>query len=402
MLENTRNFLTTRCFETIDAGHAVILNYEYTYEGTGYFIVKRTESALKKATKDAAGTRIGPTIFYERFVVVTVTPDGKGLFLVCSCGLYQRCLVPCVHLMVLKNGVVDVTTDVHLCSFKAYGTTDLLPVQRSFEDGTSSGPALTGMDATTNRDIDTYFKVADGVYHTPSDRPNLPEPVVVRVEGLQPGMPSTNRTEIKATKAPTSSSVYTKLCEHATSEFNAVANTLSTLPAAEALAKGKELISECAADCLRRAETLTGATYVPTGIPNDGPRDDYAPANAPSSSRRTPHAGPHHKNASKKRKGIAEKSTKGTNKRNTNMSSSSSSSSSRSSSGGSTIPIPRSINSTSSSSGESSSRSGVPEPTVAPARTKKQKKKSAEIAAAFNFTEEQMAAAILEPHRDAH
>jgi hypothetical protein len=86
---------------------------------------------------------IGPTFVRQRCVWVDRTKYGD-LYLRCTCGLYERELRPCRHMLAVKNGHVDVCVDVHPHYAQGHSLAKDGWVANE-NDGTADGPSPRGV-----------------------------------------------------------------------------------------------------------------------------------------------------------------------------------------------------------------------------------------------------------------
>jgi hypothetical protein len=125
-------------------------SYTVTSTRVGEFMVTLNPAALAAAkTRDGKARRIGPTYYRTRVVSTHSTRSGDKLFLKCTCGMYERCLIPCRHIAAVKNGFFDFEDDVHPMHLIVYNTTPGSSLARvQFNSGTADGPSIRGLDPT--------------------------------------------------------------------------------------------------------------------------------------------------------------------------------------------------------------------------------------------------------------
>jgi hypothetical protein len=141
-----RRHLTPAAYGLLRAQWAQHENYEVVRTHDSVIHVSLRGPKLAAAKLAAKGRRIGETYFRTREVTTQPTSSGRAC-LSCSCGYYQRVLLPCRHIFAVKRGAFEVHQDIHPQYLQIYGTdygTELPSVVQSA--GTSTGPGLAGYD----------------------------------------------------------------------------------------------------------------------------------------------------------------------------------------------------------------------------------------------------------------
>jgi hypothetical protein len=164
--------------EQLTASH----DYTVQHLGDGYFLVALTPDALATAMEAAKkNPRIGHTHYRGR-IVKTRVAHGVQLYLICPCGWYQQYLLPCRHILRIKDGNVAVQFDIHPQWFQSYGTPGLPPVLRYANEGTLDGPSLEGLDPAVVKEIEAVFRSLQG--GVPPPQPDFIAPMT-SVPGLE-------------------------------------------------------------------------------------------------------------------------------------------------------------------------------------------------------------------------
>lgn len=142
-------------------------DYETHYAGYGRWVVNRNPVALKAATAAAKDKRIGPTYFRTRIVSAVPSVCGSYLFLRCTCGFYDRCMIPCRHILSAKHGHLSLKHDVHPMYFSLYGTAYLPPTILRFDEANVDGPRLEGVGTDVVADVEQAYKTNGDVFSDP-------------------------------------------------------------------------------------------------------------------------------------------------------------------------------------------------------------------------------------------
>jgi hypothetical protein len=119
-------------------------DYDVTRHSAGHYTVLKKESRRKSAK--STRHKIGPTLYRTRLVSAAVDKR-KRVFLRCSCCYYQRFLIVCRHIIAVRGGKFDIFRDVHYRWFLLYasGVANGISFVRAFDEGTSTGPGLSGL-----------------------------------------------------------------------------------------------------------------------------------------------------------------------------------------------------------------------------------------------------------------
>jgi hypothetical protein len=121
-----------------------ILRFDSEVTGRMHWTLSRVEKP-KAAQKERLS--VGPWFLRTSIIVLCRHPDSH-FFLVCSCFLYQRELVPCECILALKRGHVDPFADFHFrwhVLYEREGAASLPTYTRSASDGQLDGPGTTGI-----------------------------------------------------------------------------------------------------------------------------------------------------------------------------------------------------------------------------------------------------------------
>ena len=139
---------------------------EFIYPGSFFLMRKEADRAAAKEGETFSTRRIGDTYYRERLVTVDVSRCRRHLYLSCTCGFYQRTLIPCRHILKVKDGRVSIQHDVHPQWFLGYSTGGF-KYMRAFDDNTNDGPRLAGVLEDNVKLIQAAYAPAGGEYIKP-------------------------------------------------------------------------------------------------------------------------------------------------------------------------------------------------------------------------------------------
>jgi hypothetical protein len=142
-LQTARKHLTPAGYALLFSQWNQYKRYTVVQTASQEIYVSLLPSELTKSKAAAEGKHIGQTYFRTRKLQTWI--DGSGRECIsCSCQYYQRCLIPCHHLLAAKNGVFELHLDIHPQYLQIYATeygVDLPHLHGGAGMQTAPGPA---------------------------------------------------------------------------------------------------------------------------------------------------------------------------------------------------------------------------------------------------------------------
>jgi hypothetical protein len=145
-LKIARKQLTPAAYARLLAQWEQHKRYTVVQTADGKIFVSLLPSELAKSIAAAESKHIGQTYFRKRQVLAWLDVNGREC-ISCSCKYYQRCLIPCRHLLAVKNGVFEVHLDIHPQYLQIYATAFGEDLPRLLQGaGRETAPGTAGFD----------------------------------------------------------------------------------------------------------------------------------------------------------------------------------------------------------------------------------------------------------------